>query len=193
MLEPVLPAELVEARHAPLAVADEVERRRRRSCRWRSAGAASSRFCRNSGWFWSVKSAQPLAAHGERPVRQAPLPHRLRGLAAEGLHHRHLVADHVGVGVPLPVLDQVGNQGVQPVDGDELLREVERRAEMVDAAVDVIGVFQIPDIGLLRVIQGEDGVIRIHLAAQAEDARARGEDGVPLVGLLGVRRTCRSC
>ena len=41
--------------------------------------------------------------------------------------------------VALAELDQVGHQRVQPVDRDELLGEVERRAEVVDAAVDVVG------------------------------------------------------
>ena len=49
-----------------------------------------------------------------------------------------LASDHVRVVIPLAVLDQVGHQRVQPVDGDELLGEVERRAEMIDAAVDVV-------------------------------------------------------
>ena len=36
------------------------------------------------------------------------------------------------------IFDQVGHQRMQPVHRDELFREVERRAEMVDAAIDVV-------------------------------------------------------
>src|SRR3712207_8987003 len=71
-----------------------------------------------------------------RPPRSTLFPYTTlfrsdpRRLPAERLDDRDRVADRVGVLV-LPVLDQVGHQRVQPVDGDELLGEVERRAEVV--------------------------------------------------------------
>jgi hypothetical protein len=42
----------------------------------------------------------------------------------------------------LPVFDEIGNHGVQPIDGDEFLGEVKRRTEVVDSPVDVV--LQIP-------------------------------------------------
>ena len=71
LAQAVLPAELVEARHAALAVADEVERRDVDLLR-RGRRRSSSRFCRNCGMVAAASSsAEPLAAHAQRPVRQA--------------------------------------------------------------------------------------------------------------------------
>ncbi len=49
---------------------------------------------------------------------------------------------------------------MQPVNGDEFLRKVERRAEMIHTAVDV-----------LRI----RNVIPMHFAPESEDARPRCE------------------
>ena len=101
-----------------------------------------------------------------------------------------LAPDHVRVVVPLAVLDQVGHQRVQPVHRDELLREIERRAEVIDAAVDVIGIGDAPDVG--RAPHRRER-IRIDVAAEPEDAGARCEHRVPRRRLARARRTCRNC
>ena len=66
-------------------------------------------------------------------------------LPAEGLDDwRPVLRIVVRIASQLAVLDQVRHQRVQPVDRDELLREVERRAEVIDAAVDVVRIGETP-------------------------------------------------
>jgi hypothetical protein len=36
---------------------------------------------------------------------------------------------------------------MQAIDGCELFREIERRTEMIDAAIDVVGILDAPEIG----------------------------------------------
>ena len=85
--------------------------------------------------------AEPLAAHAERPVGQAArrawrrvaLP---RNVSTTGIFGRIAF----GSSLQLAVLDQVRHQRVQAVHRDELFGEIERRPEMIDAAVDVVGI-----------------------------------------------------
>ncbi len=152
--------------------------------RRRSRAAASSRFCRNCGWFCSVSAPSRWRPMLKRPVGQPALRiaavARPRNVSTTGTLGR----DRVGIAVDAAELDQVRHQRVQPVDGDELLGEVERRAEVVDAAVHVVG-FAGSSVG------PGDRPARwppCSVAAEAEDARPDGEDRVP-----AGRRSSASC
>ena len=123
-----------------------------------------------------------LSAQFAKPARM----HGVGGLALEGLDHGNLVLNLVRVLLQVAVLDQVRHQRVQAVDRDELLGEVERRSEVIHAAVDVVRIAYVPDVLLVLVQDREHRVVGIDLAAQAENAGAGGEDRIPLAGLLDV-------
>ena len=138
LTQAVLAAKLVEARHAVLAIANEVER----GDVDLPGGRVEARqldVLQELRMVVQGQQAQALAAHAEPPIGQAAGVHGIGRLAFEGLDHRDLFDDLVGV-LHLAVLDQVGHQRVQAVDGDELLGEIEGRAEVVHAAVDVVGI-----------------------------------------------------
>jgi hypothetical protein len=72
---------------------------------------------------------------------------------------------------------------MQAIDGDEFLREVERRAEVVRAAVDVIGLRE-----CVRVRTKEQMPAIPDLIAHAEDSRPSGKGGVFEIGIRKVTR-----
>ena len=129
---------------------------------------------------------QSLTSHGHSPVGQPPLLHGLGGLALKGLHHRDLVLDDVGILIQFLILEKVGNKRMQPVDRDKLLREVERRTEVIGSPVDMVQILKAPDVRFAWVIAGEDPVVGVYPTAQSEDPGARREDRIPLSRLLGV-------
>ena len=136
-------------------------------------------FCRNCGMIVQREQAQPLAAHAEAPVRDAARAHRVGGFAFEGLDDRRPSATiWFGIFVQIAVFDQVGHQRMQPVDGNEFFGKVERRAEVIHAAVDVIGI--------------GDVVVR-DSAAQPEDARAGGKARSTTACLLAHLRLPKPC
>src|SRR5207249_5732872 len=115
---------------------------------------------------------QSLTSHGHSPVGQPPLLHGLGGLALKGLHHRDLGLDDVGILVQFLILEKVGNKRMQPVDRDELLREVERRTKVIGSPVDMVRIFKAPDVCLARVVAGKDRVVGVYPTAQSEDTGA---------------------
>ena len=174
LLEADLAAELVEARHAVLAVADDVER-------GEVDGGVEARaeieVLEELRVVPEEEQPQPLAPHGQRPVGEAALLHRRRRLAAERVDDRHALRDGVGIG-DVAELEHVGKERMEPVDRGELLGEVEGRAEMVGAAIDVVGIGEIPVVD--RQPLGREGGIALAVAA-ADDAGAGGEGRVELV------------
>src|SRR5437588_7835917 len=118
---------------------------------------------------------QALTSHGHSPIGQSSLLHGLSGLALKGLHQRDLVLNNVGILIQFLILEKVGNKRMQPVDRDELLREVERRTEVIGSPVDVVRMLEAPDVRLARVIAGEDRVVSVYPTAQSEDPGARRE------------------
>ena len=105
-------------------------------------------------------------------------PHGIRGFALEGVDYRDFLHDLVRIFAQIAVLDQVGNQRVQAVDGDEFFGEIERRSEVIHAAIDVVRL--------------GDVVVR-NRAAETEDAGPGGEDRIPLRRLRASLSTCRNC
>ena len=138
----------------------------------------SARFCRNCGWFCSVSAPSRwrprLSAQLARPTRCIASVAPPRKVSITGTwwgpgRGRRQIAQ----------LQEIGQQRMQAVDGDELLREVEGRAEVVDAAIDVVGLRQAP------AVLAEPP----RRAAGADDPGAGGEHRVPLrrVGLVAER------
>ena len=71
------------------------------------------------------------------PVGDSARSHGIGGFAFEGIDNRDLMNDLVRVLTQFAVFDQIGHQRMQAIDRDELFREIERRAEVIDAAVGV--------------------------------------------------------
>ena len=67
---------------------------------------------------------------------------------------------------------------MQAIHRDKLFRKIERRTEMIDAAVDVIRI---------------GDVVSVDLAAEAEYPGAGGKHRIPLCRFLHVLSTCRNC
>src|SRR5918996_1426444 len=164
LLEPVLPAKFVVSRDAALAVADDIK------CQdvdlaARALQAWHAQILEKERVVLQRQSAEPLTTHGESPVGQTVLMHGPGRLAARGFHDRNLVPDKVWISMQFSELDEIRHHRVQTIDRDELFGKIERRAKMVDAAVDV------------RFI-----------TSQRENAGARREDRIPLAVFVGVLR-----
>src|SRR6476646_8540876 len=82
--------------------------------------------------------SQSLPAHRRRQVSQSFVVHGHCGLLPEGLDDRNCLLDLIRF-LELSILDQVGHHWMQAIDGDEFLRKVKGRAEVMRAAVDMIG------------------------------------------------------
>ncbi len=178
-----LAAEFVEARHAVLAVADDVERRHVDDGVEPRAEVEVLQELRMIAQF---QQAEPLAPDRQRPVGEAARAHGAGRLAAEGVDDRDVLDDLVGIG-QLAVLDHVRHQRMQPVDRDELLGEVERRAEMVGAVVDAGRVGAVAG-GADNA--GAGGKRRIELVRQFRIGGV-GELAHDALGDIGDVRTCR--
>ncbi len=123
------------------------------------------------------EEAEALTAETQTPVSHAAGVHSIGGVGLKGVDDGYFFDDLVGIFGEVAILDEVGNKRMQAVDGDELFREIEGRAEVVDASIDAVG------LGY---------VVMVGFAAEAEDARARRKDGIPLAGLLRRLEICRS-
>src|SRR6266540_3973603 len=107
--ESVLAAEFVEAWHAALAVADDIERGHvdPTGC---ARQARQGEVLQELRMVLQRERPCTLLAHGERPVGHSPRAHRLCGLAAYHLDHRNLAPDHLRIAVPVAVFDKVGDR-----------------------------------------------------------------------------------
>ena len=174
LFQPDLAAELVEARDAALAVANDVERRH-------VDLAVETRpeieVLQELRMIVQQQQPEALASDGERPVGEPALVHPGGRLAAERIDDRDPLANDIGF-VELRGTRACRHQRMQPVDRDELLREVERRAEVVDPAVHVIGVGQVPAV---------DEAVAPRIA-ETDDACAGDKRGEELVPFLAVGR-----
>src|SRR5215470_19669642 len=112
--------------------------------------------------------------------------HRRRCLAAQGVYDRYLQPNNVGIRLQFPKLDEVRHHRMETIDGYKFLRKIEWRAKMVDTAIHMLGVRQLPHVGLGGVVLGKDGSIGVPPVAQPNNAWARGEDGIPLGSFPGV-------
>jgi len=72
--------------------------------------------------------------------------HLLSRSAPKCLHHWNLVPDYIWIIFPFSIFDQIGQEEVQSIDSDKLLREIKRRAEVIDSAVYVVWIGEVPDI-----------------------------------------------
>ena len=123
-----LATKLVETGDTPLAVPDDVERGHV------DLGVESRsqvQVLQELRMIPQRQRSQPLAAHGQRPIGQAAAVHRIGRLAAKRIDHGDLFANFVRVFVQCAELEQIRHQGMQAIDADEFLGEVERRAEMI--------------------------------------------------------------
>ena len=164
LAQPVLAAELVEPRHAVLAVADDIQRSQVNLLR-RAIEPRQRDVLHELRIVVQRQQAQPLASQAEPPVGHAAVVHRVGGFALKGVDDRDLRHNLVRVLGQVAELDQVRHQRMQPVDRNKLLRKVERRAEVVHAAVDAVSL--------------GDVIVR-RIAAQSEDARPGREHRIPL-------------
>ncbi len=160
LTQAILPPKLIETWHAMLAVTNQIERRNidlpGRSIEPRQMNVLHE--------LWMVvQSEQPqtLPAQAQTPVRHPPRSHCVGGFALERIDHGDFLHYLVRVLAHIAVLDQVGNQRVQAVHGDEFFGEVEWRSEMIHAAIDVVRI--------------GDVIVWNH-AAEAKDSRSGGED-----------------
>lgn len=65
--------------------------------------------------------------------------HGIGGFAFEGINHRHFLQNLVRIFGQVAVLEQIRNQRMQPVNGHELLGEIEGRAKVIDAGIGEFG------------------------------------------------------
>ncbi len=93
-----------------------------------------------------LQEPQTLPTHAERPIGQTAFTHGRSRFAPEGFYHWDAVADDIGVVLPLPEVHQIRYQGVQPIDRREFLRKIKRRPKVVDTAVDMVWLGQIPNV-----------------------------------------------
>ena len=77
---------------------------------------------------------------------------------------------------------------MQTVHRHELLRKIERRPKMVHPPVHMRRVPDVPQVFLVGIENRIHGIVRVHVASQAENARPRSENGIPLRRLLDVLR-----
>src|SRR5262245_59923134 len=142
LAQTVLTTEFVELRYAMYAVPDDVERGDIDLFRG-TLQALDPQVLQESWMILQGQQPEPLASHAQRPVRETTLPHERRGLPAECFDDGDLVGDRVRRG-DLAVFDEMRKHRMQAVDADELFGKIERRPEMVRAAVDVIWITQRP-------------------------------------------------
>ena len=100
---------------------------------------------------------EPLAAKRQRPVGETVAPHRSGRLGAQHAPDRDSCCDPVRIALQITQLNDIGNHRMKPVNIDEFLGEIERRAEVMNTAIDVSAAI-----------------------AEAEDAGPGGERGIPL-------------
>src|SRR6266704_4869432 len=129
MLEAVLPAKLVEARYASFAVANYVQRHNV-DLASRALQAGQAQVLQELRMVLQGQQPKPLPSHRKRPVADAPLPHRLRRIAAQRRDDRDLAPYHIRILAQLAIFDQVRHHRVQSVDGDEFLGKIELRSKM---------------------------------------------------------------
>src|SRR5438046_3246332 len=77
---------------------------------------------------------------------------------------------------------------MQAIDRDELLGKVKRRSKVIDSAMDMIRIAQIPEVGLPRIRPGENRFARIHVVTQPENPPPRRQHRIPLRCSSGILR-----
>ncbi len=70
---------------------------------------------------------------------------------------------------------------MEAIDGDELFREIERRAEMVHPSIDMLVVPQAPDVFLVAKQEREKARFLINPVAKAENTGASGQRSIAAV------------
>ena len=95
LAQPDLAAEFIKARHAVLAVADEVEGH---DIERGVEARPQVEVLQELRMIAQLQKAEPLAAHRERPVRQPALMHLRRRLGAERIEYRNVAGDLVRIG-----------------------------------------------------------------------------------------------
>ena len=61
--------------------------------------------------------------------------HGLRCFAFEGIDDRDFVHNLIRIFVQLTILEQIGHQGMQAINRDELFRKIKRRSKVVHSGV----------------------------------------------------------
>ncbi len=115
-----------------------------------------------------MQQTEPLAAHAQRPVFETAVAHLVGCFAASSSHGWHFECYVVRV-LPLTEFDQVRHQRMQAVNSRELFREIERRAEVIDAAIYVLRIGDIPCV----VFPPEETFLPV--VVKSEDASTRGQ------------------
>src|SRR5690349_14034149 len=99
--------------------------------------------------LWMVLERQfscPLTPHTERPVCQTLLPHSRSCFTTEGVHNGYFLLNDMRIVMPFTVFDHIRQQRMQPVYRDKFFGKIERRAKMVDSAIDVFVAGECPEI-----------------------------------------------
>jgi hypothetical protein len=107
LLQPVLPAKLVESRNTALAIALDVARGDVDIARL-AGEPVHVEILQELRMIVQRERPGALAAHRQRPVRDAALAHRACRGGTGGRHDRYPVRDRVRIAVPFAVVDESG-------------------------------------------------------------------------------------
>src|ERR1051325_704491 len=108
-----------------------------------------------------------LPAHRHRPVRQSPISHGAGRPAVHGFDDRYFRLDSIRVAPEITHLDEIRNERMQAVHGYEFLGEIKRRAEMINAAVDVLRIAEIPNVFLGGIESAPQRLAGVGVAAKS--------------------------
>ena len=173
----VLAAELVETGHATLPIAQDVERHDVDLPRLRAVETARQlEPLQEARRVLEQQEPEPLTTERQPPTGKPMAVHRRRRFRLPRTDDGNLGRNAVAVAFVAPQLEQVRHQGMQAVDGDELLGKIEGRTEVVHAAIDVVEIGDAP---------------AFLAAARSDNSRAGGKHRVersPVADAIAVRQ-----